>query len=159
MVPSESGKDTKTRCIGSIFKFAQRKGLKFYQTRSNAIIFHDTLPAACIPKVDVMESGEIIYEKVHASPRPPPKMSFKDNWMNELDSEVAGSSEDSQRIEPKLKTQLSRTERPVGEQPAGSFTQEIGKDAFVWSRRHQELKNGETSGWSTIQPELCASVC
>ena len=94
-------------------KLAQRKGLKFYQTKSNAIILYETLPAYCIPKVVVMESGEIIYEKVHMSPRPPPKISFKDNWMKELDSEVAGSSKDSQRIQPKPKTQLSRTVRPA----------------------------------------------
>ena len=50
--------------------------------------------------------------------------------MKELDSEVAGSSKDSQRIQPKLKTHLSRTVRPVSEQPAGSFTQEIGKDVL-----------------------------
>ena len=35
-----------------------------------------------------MDSGEIIYEKVHASPRLPPKISFKNNWMKELGSEV-----------------------------------------------------------------------
>ena len=69
-------------------------GFKFYQTRSNAIILYDTLPAYCIPKVVVMESGEIIHEKVFASPRPPPKISFKDNWMKE-GSEVVGGSEDS----------------------------------------------------------------
>ena len=84
-------------------KLAQKKGLKFYQTRSNAIILYDTLPAYCIPKVVVMESGEIIYEKVYASPRPPPKISFKDNWMKELGSEVAGGSEDSQLTQPKSK--------------------------------------------------------
>ena len=36
-------------------KLAQKKGLKFYQTRSNAIILHETLPAYCIPKVVRME--------------------------------------------------------------------------------------------------------
>ena len=30
--------------------FALKKGLKFYQTRSNAIILYNTLPAYCIPK-------------------------------------------------------------------------------------------------------------
>ena len=50
-------------------QLAQRKGLKFYQTRSNAIIFYETLPAYCISKVFVMESGE--------SPLPPPKISFE----------------------------------------------------------------------------------
>ena len=45
-------------------KLAQKKGLKFYQTRSNAIILHDTLPACCIPKAIRMETGEIKNEKV-----------------------------------------------------------------------------------------------
>ena len=47
-----------------------------------------------------MKSEDIIYQKVDVSPRPPPKISYKDNWMKELDSEVAGSSKDTQRIEP-----------------------------------------------------------
>ena len=45
--------------------------------------------------------------------------------MKELDSEVAGNSKDTQRIQPKRKTQLSRTVRPVGEQ---QFTKEIEKE-------------------------------
>ena len=77
-----------------------------------------------------MESGEIIYEKVYVSPRPPPKISFNNNWMKELDSEVAGSSKDSQRIQPKSKTQSSRSVRPGSEQPSSSFTQEIEKDVL-----------------------------
>ena len=72
---------------------AQRKGVKFYQTRSNAIILHETLPAYCIPKVVRMETGEVIYEKVYASPRPPPKIFLKHDWMKELGSEVARQSE------------------------------------------------------------------
>ena len=42
---------------------------------------------------------EIIYEKVCVSPRPPPTISFKDDCMKEMDSEVAGSSKDTQRIQ------------------------------------------------------------
>ena len=49
-------------------KHAQKKGLKFYQTRSNAIILYNTLTAFCIPKAIQMETGEIIYEKVYESP-------------------------------------------------------------------------------------------
>ena len=56
---------------------ALKKGLKFYQTRSNAIILYETLPAYCIPKVVRMETGEVIYEKVFMSPRPPLKISLK----------------------------------------------------------------------------------
>ena len=55
---------------------------------------------------------------------------FKVNWMKILDSEVAGGSADSQQIQPKSKTQLSRTVRLVSEQPPGLLTQEIGKDVM-----------------------------
>ena len=57
-------------------QLAQRKGLKFYQTRSNAVILYDTLPAHCISKAIVMKSEEIIYQKVYVSSRPPPTISF-----------------------------------------------------------------------------------
>ena len=80
---SKSGKGARIRCIGSIHSLLDEKGLKFYQTRCNTIIFHDTLPAYCIPKAIMMETGEIIYVKVYVSPRPPPKISYKENWMNE----------------------------------------------------------------------------
>ena len=65
-------------------KFALQKGFNFYQTRSNAIILYDTLPAYCIQKDIKMETGGVIYEKVYASPRPPPKISLRDNWMKGL---------------------------------------------------------------------------
>ena len=82
-------------------KLAQKNGFKFYQTRSNAIILYDTLPANCIPKAIMMEIGEIIYEKVFASPRLP-KIFFFKNWMKELGSEVAGGGEDPQQTQPKI---------------------------------------------------------
>ena len=85
-----------------------------------------TLPAYCIPKTIVMESEDIIYEKVHASPRPLPKISFKDNWMKELDSEVAGGSEEPQQIQPKTPNPIDVTWRPVTtEQTSRSSVQEI----------------------------------
>ena len=63
--------------------------MKFYQTPANAIILHETIPAYCIPKVVRMETGEVIYEKVFMSLRPPPKISLKHDWKRELGSEVA----------------------------------------------------------------------
>ena len=60
-----------------------------------------------------METGEIIYEKVYASPRPPPKISFKDNWMKELGSEDAGGGKVSQQTQPKTKKTIVRTGRLV----------------------------------------------
>ena len=59
---------------------------------------YDTLPAYCISKAIVMKSEEIMYQKVYVSPRPPPKISYKDSWVCDLDSDIVGSSKDSQRI-------------------------------------------------------------
>ena len=55
------------------------------------------IPSSCahdvvVFKFFIMETGKIMYEKVCASPRPPPKISFKDNWMKELGSEVCWTS-------------------------------------------------------------------
>ena len=62
---------------------------KFYQTRSNAIILHETVPAYCVPKFVGMETGKVMYEKVYMSPRSPPKISLKHDWKRELVSEHA----------------------------------------------------------------------
>ena len=40
-----------------------------------------------------METTEVIFEKVYASPRPPLKISLKHDWMKELGSEVARQPE------------------------------------------------------------------
>ena len=92
----------------------------------------------------MMETGEITYKKVYASPRPPPKISLKHDRMKELGSEVAGGSEDSQQIQPRSKTQLSSMERLVkSEQSPGLLTLEIEKDVLFGCGKHK-LKNGET---------------
>ena len=58
---------------------ALKRGLKFYQTRSHAIILHETLPAHCILRVVRMETGAVTY--------------FKHDWMKDLGSEVARQPE------------------------------------------------------------------
>ena len=106
-------------------KLAQKKKLKFYHTRSNAIILYNTLRAYCIPKAVRMETGGIIYEKVYASPRPPPKISLRNDWMKELGSEVARQPEGSQPTQPNPNP-IKRTGRPVvTEQTSRSSAQEI----------------------------------
>ena len=67
---------------------AIRKGLTFYQTRSNAIILQGTLPAYCIPKVERLKTGEVFFEKAYMSPRPPPKIPLRHEWTKELGSTV-----------------------------------------------------------------------
>ena len=59
-----------------------KEGLKFYQTRSNAIILQGALPANCIVRAERLRSGEKLYERQYLSPRPPPKISLRHdlNW-------------------------------------------------------------------------------
>ena len=59
-----------------------KEGLKFYQTRSNAIILQGTLPAHCIIRAERLRNGEKLYERQYLSPRPPRKISLKHdlNW-------------------------------------------------------------------------------
>ena len=106
-------------------RLAHKKGFDFYQTRSNAINLYNKLPACCIPKAIKIETGEIIYEKVYESPRPPPKISLRNDWMKELGSEVARQSEGSQQTQPN-RNPIRRTGRPVvTEQTSRSSAQEI----------------------------------
>ena len=54
-----------------------KEGLKFYQTRSNAILLQEALPASCIVRAERLKSGEKLYERQYLSPRPPPKISLR----------------------------------------------------------------------------------
>ena len=118
---TKHGRNIKIRCIGSTSTFTLKKGLKFYQTRSNAIILHETLPAYCIPKIVRMETGEVIYGQVYASPRPPPKIYLKHDWMKDLGSEVvrqpegevARQAKSSQSRQPNPNPDHDRTVKPV----------------------------------------------
>ena len=101
---------------------AIEKGLmKFYQTRSNAIILHETLPGYCVAKSVRMETGEVIYENAYMSPRPPPNISLKHEWKSELGSEhaqrperqVSQQSRSFQSNQPILSPIRERTERPA----------------------------------------------
>ena len=70
---------------------AIRKGLTFYQPRSNAIILQRILPAYCIPKVVRLKTGEILYEKsIHVT-----STSTKDLTTSRLTKEL-GSKVDRQ---------------------------------------------------------------
>ena len=75
-----------------------REGLTFYQTRSNAIILQGTRPACCIPKVERLKTGEVLYERPYLSPRPPPKISLRHDhdWTRENDQ--LGSTVEQQPV-------------------------------------------------------------
>ena len=66
-----------------------------------------------------------MYEKVYASPRPPPKISWKHDWMKELGSEVARQAEDNQPTQPNHNAIYRTGRHVVTEQTSRSSAQEI----------------------------------
>ena len=58
---------------------AQSEGLQFYQTRSNAIILYNTLPAVCIERVVNIRSGEELYSKLYQFAELSQRIAFKPN--------------------------------------------------------------------------------
>ena len=123
---------------------AIRKGLTFYQTRSNAIILQGTLPAYCIPKVVRLKTGEVLYEKSYMSPRPPPKSSLRHDWTR---GEVPLGSTFDQQPEGKV------VQQSCGEVQQATFsqlTQPIPKPICDRSRKPDNTQDvfvvkGETS--------------
>ena len=88
---------------------AIRKGLTFYQTRSNAIILQGTLPAYCIPKVVRLKTGEVLYEKSYMSPRPPPKISLRHDHDWTRGNDELGSTVEQQPVGKACSTVLWRS--------------------------------------------------
>ena len=74
---------------------ANKEGLTFYQTRSNAIILQGTLQAHCIPKVVRLKTGEVLNERPYLSPRPPPitiGLEGMKNWVLQLNNSQSVNS-------------------------------------------------------------------
>ena len=116
---------------------AQKKGLKFHQTPSS---LH---PDSC------SDGNWRCHEKVHASPRSPPKISLKHNWMKELGSEVVRQpegevvqqSKSSQSSQPNPNPNHDRTVKPVVcPQRGASRSQEIETRSF----REEAVKHDRT---------------
>ena len=84
-----------------------KKGLKFYQTRSNAIILQGTLPAYCIPEVVKLKTGEVLYDKSYMSPRPPPKISLRHDQDNpEVYHEIKTFNTDNETIRERIEEDM-----------------------------------------------------
>ena len=95
-----------------------------------------------------MKSEDIIYQKVYVSSRPPPTISFQDNWTCDLDSDVARSSKDIQRIKLKPNTQLSSTGRFV----AKWSEETLERTKFDRDTLNQEKHDNVTGPTSTGRP-------
>ena len=146
-----------------------KEGLKFYQTRSNAIILQDVLPPSCIVRAERLKGGEPLYKRQYLSPRPPPKISLRNdlNWTrgnDDLGSTVEhrpvgklvqqslgetvhfGSSKPTQSP----KTNGDRSGKPVAQEIDVGVLQEepssSDRPGRPVSREEQHVRNHDSSG-------------
>ena len=94
-----------------------KEGLVVYQTRSNAIILQGTLSANCIVKVERLKNGEKLYERQYLSPRPPPKISLKQdlNWTKGNDQ--SGSTVEHRPVGKLVQRSLGEALQPGSSKP------------------------------------------
>ena len=149
----QHGRNIKTRVLGSTSTCSKER----IKVLSNAIERHhlseyNTLPACCIPKVVRMETGEVIYEKVYASPWPPPKISLKHDWMTDFGSEVARQAEVNQPTQPNTNPDHDRTGRPVVKFENEEFWSQKRK---LWEKRRGQESRDETA-WTQKSGRLFA---
>ena len=146
-----------------------KEGLKFYQTRSNAIILQGVLPPSCIVRAERLKGGEPLYTRQYLSPRPPPKISLRNdlNWTrgnDDLGSTVEhrpvgklvqqslgetvhfGSSKPTQSP----KTNGDRSGKPVAQEIVVGVLQEepssSDRPGRPVSREEQNVQNHDSSG-------------
>ena len=62
---------SKNAVYGCNLKLVQGRALLFHQTRSHAVVLHDTRPAVCIEKVVCMKTKDELFQKVRWTPRVP----------------------------------------------------------------------------------------
>ena len=96
---------------------AIKKGLTFYQTRSNAIILQGTVPACCIPKVVRLKTGEVLYEKSYVSPRPPPKISLRHDHDWTRGNDELGSAVEQQPVGKLVQQSCGEVQHETFSQP------------------------------------------
>ena len=153
---------------------AIRKGLTFYQTRSNAIILQGTLPAYCIPKVVRLKTGEVLYDKAYMSPRPPPKISLRHNWargevplgstvdqqpegevVRQSRGEVSQHATFSQLTQPIPKPICDRSGQPDNTQDVFVVKGETSRSQVISVKSfHEELCSSDRSGQLDITQDV-----
>ena len=147
------GKDIKTRFFWVDIDLAIQKGLTFYQTRSNAIILQETLPAYCIPKVVRLKTGKVLHEKVSMSPRRPLKISLKHEWTRELGSKVARQPEGEVARQAKFFQPTQPTPNPIRDRSGRPDDMQDGRNTSrPWEINVNSFNEGLSSSDRTERP-------
>ena len=164
------GEVTRIRYSGLILIMeSSKKGLRFYQTKSNAIILQGVLPPSCIVKAERLKGGEPLYTKPYLSPRPPPKIFLRNDldWakrdvnlgstvehrpVGKLVQQSLGETVhlDSPKLTQSPKTNRDSSGKPVAQEVVVGVLQEepssSDRPGRPVSREEQHVQNHDNSG-------------
>ena len=115
-----------------------------------------TLPAYCIPKVVRLQTGQVLYEKLSMSPRPPPKISLRHEWTRELGSKVVQQPEGEVARQPEgqvaRQAKFFQPTQPIPSLNCDRSGQpDITQDVIRRTSRSQEISV------NFLNEELCSS--
>ena len=88
-------KNTQDAAYWINFVRAQDKGLRFWQTRSQAEIVHNSVPTDCIDKVIPQKGERTLFERL-STPRPAPKIVIKSAWQSQQQQQPHQQQQDSE---------------------------------------------------------------
>ena len=138
------GRNITIRCIGSTSILLWRKDWSSIKHDRTLSFFTKHFQLVVFRKLLGWKTGEVAYDKVFASPRPPPKISLKHDWMKEFGSEdaqrpdgqVVQQSKSSQSNQPNPNPDHDdRTVKPVVCRHA-SHAQGARKTSFLRRSKH-----------------------
>ena len=145
---------------------AQKKALTFYQTQSNAMILHNSVPADCIERVVNMKSQEMLFESARLSPRPPPKKVLQRAWQVRYEDHQHADerNSDGEHGETRSRNDIRQDRREEHQKAdeekfiveCGATCTEGETETHLWEIRHEghqetdenrsNVEYGETSG-------------
>ena len=130
-----------------------RGGLRFYQTKSNAIILQGVLPPSCIVKAERLKGGEKLYERQYLSPRPPPKIVLRNDLDWAKGNNKLGSTVEHRPVGKLVQQSLGETVHLNSPKPTqspktnrDSTGQPVAQDVVVVGAMQEEPSSSDSTG-------------
>ena len=111
-------KNTQDAAYWINFVRAQDKGLRFWQTRSQPEIVHNSVPTDCIDKVISQKGERTLFERL-STPRPAPKIVIKSAWQSQQQQQPQQQQQDSESGSTRTRKLVRRVQREERERING----------------------------------------
>ena len=111
-------KNTQDAACWINFVRAQDKGIRFWQTRSQAEIVHNSVPTDCIDKVISQKGERTLFDRL-STPRPAPKIVIESAWQSQQQQQPHQQQQDSESGSTRTRKLVRRVQREERERING----------------------------------------